>query len=810
MKLTDIINIKILQSLQNGFTEAFKLPATIYDLKGKPITKPIHSVAFYQLMNSTAITKKKVAQYYAVKKGIPSEKNKLVIKTDHIFKNIITAYMPIFLEEEHIANFFVGPVIEKELKSQELKRFANEMGLDFKKLNEAAHLLVQSDKSLLIESIKNIERVVDQIALIGKLELEKIRRAEEQCKKQQKLLDEHCNYEELLRNLDEGYLLADQDGVVVKANQTIADMCGYKTTDEIIGLHMKSFYAYPDERDAMISVIKKNNRLLNYGLKLKRKNGEIFWSFSNIRIIRNKQGKYLGTEGLIRDISDLKEAEMQFIKAKEKADNLNILLSDVTNNMHDMVAITDFSGRFNYVSPSHKILGYDPQDLLGKKIFDLIHPDDVQEVKRDFEKRLKRIMEDEVVLRIRCADNSYMWLEIYGKVLNKGEIIYSSRDVTSRLEYEKEITLAKERAEDSENKFKAAFYTSPDSVTISKLDGEYVEVNESFCRLTGYHTEEVIGKSVLELGLWANFERRQQLFSGLKTKGIVENQEAEFITKEGKIIPGLISATILNLKNEPHIIAVTKDISHIKEYQEGLIEAKEKAEYLERLKDSFLLNISHEIRTPMNGILGFVDLLKQPKFLEKDRDHFIELIEKSSVRMMNTVQNMIDISKIETGQVEVFNTKISVDKLLSDLFDAFNIMVLEKGLQLNYQSTVSDQYKVILTDEEKLKSILINLIKNAIKYTEKGSITFGCSSRQKHKGELEFFVKDTGIGIPKNRIEAIFNSFEQAGIEDKQVFEGLGLGLAITKSYVEMLGGKIWVKSKENQGSVFYFTIQKH
>ena len=236
--------------------------------------------------------------------------------------------------------------------------------------------------------------------------------------------------------------------------------------------------------------------------------------------------------------------------------------------------------------------------------------------------------------------------------------------------------------------------------------------------------------------------------------------------------------------------------------------ALERAQESDRLKSAFLTNMSHEIRTPMNGILGFTGLLKDPQLTGDEKEDYIQVIEKSGDRMLNTITDIIDISRIESGQVEVVNTEVSLNNILNEQYEIFNPDAQSKGLELNYKPTLLDKEATIVTDKHKLEGILTNLIKNAIKFTKHGNISFGYTLKKEKNFEgLEFFVKDTGIGIPSNRISAIFNRFEQADIEDTQVFEGSGLGLAISKSYVEMLGGNISVTSEEGIGSTFVFSI---
>ncbi len=243
---------------------------------------------------------------------------------------------------------------------------------------------------------------------------------------------------------------------------------------------------------------------------------------------------------------------------------------------------------------------------------------------------------------------------------------------------------------------------------------------------------------------------------------------------------------------------------HRKKIEEDLREALRKAEESDRLKSAFLANMSHEIRTPMNGILGFASLLKEPDLSGEEIRKYTDIIVQSGERMLNIINNLVDISKIEAGQVDINYNACDINEQIRYLHMFFYPEAEKKNLKLNYTTGLTDDKAVIQTDSEKLYAILVNLIKNSLKYTHSGEVEFGYRKKGKY---LEFYVKDTGIGIPKNRQEAIFDRFVQADIDDKEVYEGAGLGLSITKAFVEMLGGKIWLESVVNQGSCFYFTI---
>ena len=273
---------------------------------------------------------------------------------------------------------------------------------------------------------------------------------------------------------------------------------------------------------------------------------------------------------------------------------------------------------------------------------------------------------------------------------------------------------------------------------------------------------------------------------------IAEKKKAEEALKSSEIS--------LKKKNEE----LTESNQRVIRINKELIAAREKAEEGDKLKSAFLANMSHEIRTPMNGILGFAELLKKPHLTGNEQQKYIRIIEKSGARMLSIINDIIDISKIEAGLVNLDIKKTNVNDQIEYIYTFFKPEVEDKGMKLLYKKTLSAQESIIKTDGEKVYAILTNLVKNAIKYSKDGKIEIGCKKKDEN---LEFYVKDTGIGIPKERHEAIFERFIQADIADKMAHQGAGLGLSITKAYVEMLGGKIWLESKKEIGSTFYFTL---
>ena len=594
----------------------------------------------------------------------------------------------------------------------------------------------------------------------------------------------------ILDNLQDAFFEADLQSNFTFVNAVGLEMYGYNSPDELIGKPVKSLYADEKERNRMLETLRKTGKIVDWtGLGLK-KDGTSFLVSMNVQIIKNDAGQAIGTQGIVRDISERHKT----LEALHRSEERNRLLSDVTME-GILIHRRGIAKEMNQAV--QKLFGDETVNLINKSFIHLIHEDDRERV-------IKNMMENwasPFEVRAYRGNGEIFFLEMESKnFLYQDEEwqVTALRDITERKRNEETIRL-------SEEKFRKAFFTSPDSIAINRFeDGMYLSINKGFTQILEYTELDVAGKTSLELNIWVNADDRKRLGQELIAKGYVENLEAQFRGKNGKILDGLMSANIIELEGVPHILSVTRDITERKKIERDIIYAKEKAEESDRLKSAFLANMSHEIRTPMNGILGFAELLKEPSLSGETQQEYIRIIEKAGARMLNIITNIVDISKIESGQMLVNITETNVNEQIDYLEKFFVTEVENKGLNLFIRNSLPSSETIIKTDREKLYAILTNLIKNAIKYTEKGFIEIGC---QKKVDFIEFYVKDTGIGVPKDRQEPIFERFIQADISNKMAKHGAGLGLSISKAYVEMLGGKIWMESEMGIGSTFYFTI---
>jgi PAS domain S-box-containing protein len=364
----------------------------------------------------------------------------------------------------------------------------------------------------------------------------------------------------------------------------------------------------------------------------------------------------------------------------------------------------------------------------------------------------------------------------------------------------------RKQAEDELKKLSVAITQSPAVVMITDPAGNIEYVNPAFSRLTGYSIKEVKGKnpSMLQSGLMPKTLYKNlwdTILSGKIWHGEFQNRK-----KNGTLYWEHVVVSAIRDENGKitNYVGVKEDISEKKVLWNDLVEAKEKAEESDRLKSAFLANISHEIRTPMNGILGFSELLKEPHLSGDEQQEYIDLIQQSGERMLNLINDLIDISRIDAGEIVLNITDTTLNKLIHDLCAFFKPQAEKKGLRLSCIDGLPDRESIIKTDAKKLEQILINLLQNALKFTNEGSITVGYERKE---DMIEFFVADSGIGIPDEMKESVFDRFRQVNNLLSRPHEGAGLGLSISKGFVEMLGGSIRIVTPDDGGAKFLFTL---
>ena len=592
-----------------------------------------------------------------------------------------------------------------------------------------------------------------------------------------------------------GIILADLEGNFLEFNNWWLKMTGY--TQEEFCTVKNLGVTHPDDLEKSKIWLNKiiNGEIDKYQIEKRyiRKDKTFFWGESSVSAIKDKNNNITSTIGIVTDITERKLAEEALRESEEKYRGL-------VENSPDGI-VTYVQDKITYVnSEALRIVKANSSDqIIGKCVLEFIHPDSKESVIQ----RMKEVVLD---------DNASQIVE--EKLINmSGETVYAElKAIPTLFNHQSAVQVIihditeRKRTQEKIKQLSQAVEQSPVAIVITNTLGKIEYVNPKFLETTGYSYDEIIGNNprILKSGhTTANDYKHlwRTLVSGSEWHGEFHNKKKDgtLYWESASISPILNSQGIIT-----HYIAIKEDITERKLIEQQLIKAKEKAEESDRLKLAFLANMSHEIRTPMNGILGFTELLKDENLTEGVQQEYIKIIEKSGKRMLNIINDIINISKVESGQIEVTPSETNVNEQFNYLLTFFKPEAAHKNISLYLTKELSSKDTFIKTDREKLYAILTNLIKNAIKFTTEGSIEFGCVK----KGEyLEFFVKDSGMGISDSQKKIIFERFRQANDTISRSHEGSGLGLAISKAYVEMQGGKIWVESKEGKGSTFYFTL---
>ncbi len=393
---------------------------------------------------------------------------------------------------------------------------------------------------------------------------------------------------------------------------------------------------------------------------------------------------------------------------------------------------------------------------------------------------------------------------------SRSALLYMLKDIDKA---SKKLSSAKEYTDN-------IIHSMIETLIVIDTKGVIQTVNKATCDLLGYAEAELIGKHFASIFPGNDAVKVESLIADLIENGFVTNIEQTYITTDGIHIPVIFSGSVMREADDvvQGIVCVASDITirkkHEREVQEQnmmiertnleLKEALRKAEESDKLKTAFLQNMSHEIRTPLNGIVGFSQLLSSKNFPEANKLEIAKLVERSSFRLIELVNNILDIAKIETGQVKINSTAFMLNAFMKEIMAFFELFAREKKLTLSYDNFLDDDQSIIFLDKEKLHQIMVNLINNAIKFTKEGGIHFGYVIKN---GEIEFFVRDTGMGIPKDLQERVFDRFTQADVALTRNYEGSGLGLSICKGLTELLGGRMWLESTPGQETIFYFTM---
>ncbi len=598
---------------------------------------------------------------------------------------------------------------------------------------------------------------------------------------------------------------------------------------------------HPEDNERINKIFKhflnSTDGFVEFDMRMNKKNGSYAWIHSRGKVFkRDDQGRPIRIVGTHNDITQRKNDERIRNTLYEIANAVNIarnldelfesiqkILGKVVDTKNCYIALYDETHE-SLSLPFHK----DEKDSFsvfpaGKTLTSYVINTGVTQLVN--KKRAEELENQGLIELIGAPSESWLGipLKLGRKIIGVFAIqsydmdtIYTKDDVRMLEFVSDQIALAIERKKDHDNliatqaRHASIIESSPDGLIVIEPDGNIREHNSSILEMLNIKAETITNRNFFDFITPGNVERVKNALLETLDTGFRKNVETRIIRDDGtnffaETSFGLISDTSILSQS---FVIIIKNINERKNYEANLKIAKNKAEESDRLKTAFLSNMSHEIRTPMNAIIGFAELLSSREVSHEEKKEFTEQINHGAETLMRLIDDIIDISKIEAGQLIINNAKFNLSHLMRDLNHIFSKCLnnMDKGhiklIEDNHNNNVNI---LVYTDQLRLKQIFSNLLNNAFKFTESGEVKYGVKHLNNER--ITFYVKDTGIGIEKQKLKLIFERFRQGHESAGRFYSGTGLGLAISKNLTQLMGGKIGVSSYPGRGTEFVFTI---
>ncbi len=604
------------------------------------------------------------------------------------------------------------------------------------------------------------------------------------------------------------------DGRFTQVNGRFCDIVGYEC-HELIDLPF-THLTHPHEVSACIDSFRRlmEGEFTTYAMEKRviRKDGTTVWVNLTVSLERDALGRSAGAIGAVEDITARRRAEEELHRREQE-------FRALVENSPDIIVRFDRELKRIYVNPAVEALhGVPASDFLGRSVMETRI---VEGQAKDFENALRRVMESgtdeciEIAYTLPSGSIAYYETRLVPEMSSEGHaesVLTISREITARVNAEQELRRR-------EQEFRALAENSPDIIVRIGRDLRRSYANPAIGRLHGLPPEHYVGMHVREPARPDREEFRrtyEDLLRQVLADGREQSLEYSLMTMDGKrhfhcrLMPEFTPSGEVG-----SILSVSRDITAYKELEGELRRARNHAEAANQAKSEFLASMSHEIRTPMNGIIGMTDLALMGG-CDAKATTYLGFIKESAHSLLELINDILDLSKVESGRMELESKPFDLRKSLDSLLQPLSLSARRKGVALSW-SVGPDVPALLMGDDLRLRQILTNLVGNALKFTSAGSVIVAVVAVEA-AGEpsdpdavpggivLRVTVSDTGIGIPPDKLQHVFESFATLGHDKK--YGGTGLGLAITKRLVEIMGGTIWVESRLGQGSVFGFTVK--
>jgi PAS domain S-box-containing protein len=615
---------------------------------------------------------------------------------------------------------------------------------------------------------------------------------------QKALAESESKYEVIFESVKEGIVFFNpKSRRFLYANPAMCDFLEY-AREEILLLSTEKIHPPKNYKEIQTTVneILEGTRQFAVDVPCLTRNRKIVYADLHATYIM-LQGEPL-IAAFFTNSTQRKLTENKLKQINRELEQANMLFRTIAENIPDIILRVDTQFKCLYVNPNaFEYAGIESDQFIGKRLSELnLDQEFTKNREKDFERVLLQKEALQTVLNVNTGNKRSI---LEWRMVPEFD---DTHKVVSILNLVRDVTSVKKTEAELHN----IFNLSADLICIVATTGKFIKINPAFELLLGYPEQELLNHSSFKFIHGDDIQMTKETIElKLSKNESLFSFENRIKCKDGSY--KWLSWVIQPMGEENLLFAVGRNVTEQRNALKELVEAKTRAEESDKLKSAFLANMSHEIRTPMNAIMGFSSLLKRENLTQEQRNHYVHVINNRSEDLLHILNDILDISRIESGQIHISKERFSINKMLVELFEIFHQKLEShpsKKINLNLGKKAGKDHDFLFGDPLRIKQVITNLIDNAIKFTEEGEVKFGCVER---KNEVQFYVSDTGIGIPKHMHENIFERFRQAEESITRKFGGNGLGLAISKALVEMMEGKIWVDSVEGKGASFYFTI---